>query len=79
MVDPLKIIFSFIEKTVTSIKNSLELISEGVERVGWKGRNLFVPGINLWLLSIIVPGIRESIRELRLVVLKQKIIEFDER
>ena len=75
MVDPIKIIISFINKIITSIKYILELLSEGVERVGWKGRNLIVPLVNLWLLSILIPGVRETIKRLRLVTLKQKLEE----
>ena len=75
MVDPIKIIISFLNKIITSIKYIVELLAEGVERVGWKGRNLIVPLINLWLLSIIIPGIRETIKRFRFIALKQKIME----
>ena len=75
MVDPIKIIISFVNKIITSIKYIVELLAEGIERVGWKGRNLFVPLVNLWLLSILIPGVRETIKRFRLVTLKQKLVE----
>ena len=57
------------------IKRLLEGISFAFERVGWKGRDLILPFVNLLMLSAIVKWLVAAILAFRVYVTEQKVIE----
>ena len=57
------------------IKRLLEGISFAFERVGWKGRDLILPFINLLMLSAIAKWLVAAVLAFRVYVTEQKVIE----